>query len=41
VTPAAGGVVKVTVEGGRTRLGGQAVTVLRDQLAETSVVVPA
>ena len=36
-----GGVVKVTVEGSRTRIGGQAVTVLCGQLAETSVVVPA
>ncbi len=36
-----GGVVKVTVQGSRTRLGGQAVTVLRGQLAESPVVVPA
>ncbi len=33
-----GGVVKVTVAGSRTRLAGQAVTVLRGELAATSVV---
>jgi predicted PhzF superfamily epimerase YddE/YHI9 len=36
-----GGVVKVTVDGDRTRLGGQAVTVLRGELAATPVVVGA
>ncbi|MEE8460152.1 MAG: PhzF family phenazine biosynthesis protein [Phycisphaerales bacterium] len=36
-----GGVVKVTVEGERTRLGGQAVTVIRGELETTPVVVPA